>query len=107
MIKFTVFDYMKHYKIKEYPAVSSKFDILLDSSIKPYFNSRLLSNPDRGFRGELKITLGTMEEYPNEKLTAYDALNMYYKKYREEMYIFISYMFILQDTAKHTSLMKP
>ena len=102
MIKFTVFDYMKHYKIKEYPAVSSKFDILLDSSIKPYFNSRLLSNPDRGFRGELKITLGTMEEYPNEKLTAYDALNMYYKKYREEnVHLYQLYVYLTRYCKTH------
>lgn len=83
-MNFTKKDYKKRYNIKPYSPAPTEFDKLPDSSVPLYFGEELLKNPDRGFRGELKITLGTMEEYPNTEISAYDALKTHFEKYRNE-----------------------
>lgn len=83
-MNFTKKDYKQKYAIRHYAPAPVEFDKLPDSSVPLYCGDDIIKNPDRGFRGELKITLGTMEEYPNTKLHAYDALSTHYEKYRKE-----------------------
>lgn len=83
-MKFLKKDYKKKYNIKQYSPAPTEFDKMPDDSIPLYWGAEMYKNPDRGFRGELKITLGTMEEYPNTESTAYDMLKTHYEKYREE-----------------------
>lgn len=83
-MNFTKKDYKKRYKIEDYASAPTEFDKPPDNSVPLYCGKEIIENPDRGFRGELKITLGTMEEYPNTMLSAYDALETHYNKYRSE-----------------------
>ena len=102
MTKFTFFDYLRRYNIQKYPAAATEFDSMPDNSIPLYRGTEMLNNPDRGFRGELKITLGTMEEYPNTELSAYDALDIHYKKYRKENINYYQlYVYLTRYSKKH------
>lgn len=44
----------------------------------------LLNNPDRGFRGEIYITLGNLKAYPGGESEAFSSLNHEIEKFKED-----------------------
>ncbi len=58
---------VQRYKIKEYPETPTEYSVSNYGKIPIFFGEELLRNPDRGFRGELYITLGKYLAYPGNE----------------------------------------
>lgn len=71
-------------KIAEYPAANKAFMYEKDDSVPFADIFSAPSNPDRGFRGEAYITLGSGEAYPGSGENAYAYLDECLKKYSAE-----------------------
>lgn len=69
------------YEIKAYPDTPTAFAASADGSVPLYFGEDLLKNPDRGFRGELYLTLGRVRAYPPTEENPYERLERETKLY--------------------------
>lgn len=76
---------IQRYKIKEYPETPTQYSVEPDGSIPMYFGEELLKNPDRGFRGELYITLGdNLRAYPQNNENPYERLEREMEAYKDD-----------------------
>ncbi len=90
-------DYMRRYNIPKCDPIPSGFAVTPDESC-PFSNDILIqqNNPDRGFRGELYITLGTQEAYPRSGVSYFECFSSGFSKFREEnihlyqLYVYLS-----------------
>lgn len=90
-------DYMRRYNIPKCDAIPTAFSSQPDDSC-PFSDDILIQdkNPDRGFRGELYLTLGTQEAYPQSGKNCYDFFSSAYSRFREEnvhlyqLYVYLS-----------------
>ncbi|MEG1846783.1 MAG: hypothetical protein RR239_07755, partial [Oscillospiraceae bacterium] len=81
---FSHFAKAKSYNIKEYPAIKKEFQYDICDNLKICgMNEDLLKNPDRGFRGEVYITLGSLSSYGGMG-NAYERLNSELELYKSD-----------------------
>lgn len=73
----------KVYNIQKYAPSKTSFELKIENNLKlSTANPALLNNPDRGYRGEVYITLGeNLRAYPGTTVNPYD-------KVREEMTLY-------------------
>lgn len=75
---------VKSYDITIYPSTAQEFQYVIDNTIPFDFSGQLLSNSDRGYRGEVYITLGTDKSYPSSDIDAFTSLDNTLIKYSDE-----------------------
>ena len=90
-------DYMRRYNIPKCDPIPTEFSVIPDDSC-PFSDNIALQqgNPDRGFRGELYVTLGTKEAYPQSGVNYFECFSSSFSKFREEnihlyqLYVYLS-----------------
>lgn len=88
--------------IKKYPPALTSFEhAIVDNLSLSSLDNRLLTNPDRGFRGETYITLGTDSAYPQSNETAYKCLDDQMALYADDsMNIVQCYVYLCEYNKK-------
>ncbi len=74
----------RRYHIHEYPFTPTAHEVQADDSVPFRLPDELRNNPDRGFRGEIYITLGSRKAYPAGEETCTEHLEAAMAKYRRE-----------------------
>lgn len=73
------------YNIAKYPMIKNYFQhAVIDNLYLSGQNTALLSNQDRGFRGEIYYTLGTEKAYPGDNQNYIDRVNEQLELYGED-----------------------
>ena len=74
------------FNIKKYAPAKTAFENeIIDNLNLSSKDTALLKNQDRGFRGEVYITLGSLSAYPESNETAYQCLDNQLSLYEEDM----------------------
>lgn len=92
----------KKFKIKNYPeikkefAIKQNFNLPLSKNDSPFF-----TNPDRGFRGELYITLGRNEAFPESGETYSERLDAQLEKFeQDDVKLYQCYVYLYEYSNK-------
>ncbi|MEG2080662.1 MAG: DUF4874 domain-containing protein [Oscillospiraceae bacterium] len=97
---FSHFAKAKSYNIKEYPAIKKEFQCDICDNLKICgMNEELLKNPDRGFRGEVYITLGSLSSYGGMG-NAYERLNSELELYKSDSIMLVQCYVYLSEYYK-------
>lgn len=95
---------MERYTIRKEPACPTSYSVTADESIPLYFGKELKQNPDRGYRGELYLTLGSGKSYPNWPTTAMEELKKELKEFEEEeIQVYQLYVYLIEFYKKPLS----
>lgn len=72
------------YRIHEYPPTPTAYRVQADDSVPFCLPDELRNNPDRGFRGEIYITLGSRKAYPGNDKSCIEHLKESMARYQKE-----------------------
>lgn len=75
---------VKRYNIPKHEATPTSFQNEVGNVLEFCYDTAVDQNPDRGFRGELYITLGSGRQYPEDKGTAIEHFEKSINNYKEE-----------------------
>lgn len=85
------------YNIRQAPASPSSYQVTPDDSVPLYFGAALQDNPDRGYRGELYLTLGSGSSYPSDPTPALESLQHEIAEFEEEgVQVYQLYVYLIE-----------
>lgn len=95
---------VERYNIRQEPASPTAYPITADNSIPLAVTPDLLQNPDRGYRGELYLTLGSGNSYPPDTTPALTSLQQELENFQEDgVQVYQLYVYLIEFYNKPLS----
>lgn len=88
---------VERYDIRPAPTSPTSYSVQADDSVPLYFGDELESNPDRGYRGEIYITLGSGNSYPPDKTPAIESFKKQIDNFSDDnVNVYQMYVYLIE-----------